>query len=181
MKREVKVRPEKRAIVEDVKDKLSRAKGVVLTEYRGLNVEQLSDLRRKLRAQGVEYHVLKNTLVRRAVDEIGMEDLEPYLVGPTAIAFGYDDAVAPAKVLMEFTRGVKNFVIKAGVVEGKVFDASGVRSIATLPSREVLLAKVVGGFQAPISGLVFVLNGPIQKLAMALAQIAQQKEGESAA
>lgn len=181
MKREVKVRPEKRAIVEDVKDKLSRAKGVVLTEYRGLNVEQLSDLRRKLRAQGVEYHVLKNTLVRRAVDEIGMEDLEPYLVGPTAIAFGYDDAVAPAKVLMEFARGVKNFVIKAGVVEGKVFDASGVRSIATLPSREVLLAKVVGGFQAPISSLVFVLNGPIQKLAMALAQIAQQKEGESAA
>ncbi len=181
MDREVKVRPEKRAVVESVKDKLSRAKGVVLTEYRGLNVEQMSDLRRKLRAEGVEYHVLKNTLVKRAAEEVGMKELEPYLVGPTALAFGYDDAIAPAKILADFARGVKTFAIKAGVVEGKVVDAAGVRSLAALPSKDVLLAKVVGGIQAPISGLVFVLNAPMQKLAMALAEIARRKEAASAA
>ncbi|MCL5292323.1 MAG: 50S ribosomal protein L10 [Actinobacteria bacterium] len=181
MEREVKVRPEKEAVVQEVKDKLGRAKGVVLTEYRGLNVQQLSDLRRRLRAQSIDYHVLKNTLVRIAANEIDLNELEPYLVGPMAIAFGYDDPLAPVKVLSEFARGVKNFVLKAGLVEGRVFDAKALQSIALLPPKEVLLAKVVGGLQSPISGLVYVLNGPVQKLAMALGQIAKEKEAQGAA
>ncbi|MCL4498740.1 MAG: 50S ribosomal protein L10 [Chloroflexi bacterium] len=177
MEKQVKVRPEKQAVVEEVKEKFGRAKGVVLTEYRGLNVEQISVLRRKLREQGVEYHVLKNTLVKIAIKDTGLEDLEAHLVGPTAIAFGFDDPVVAAKVLSDFARSVKALVLKAGVVEGKVVDGEGIQAIATLPSREVLIAKVLGGMQSPISGLVYVLNGPIQKLAMALGQIAKQKEG----
>lgn len=181
MDREVKVRPGKAAIVDEVKEKLQNAKGVVLTEYRGLNVAQLSELRRKLRAQGVEYHVLKNTLVKIAADQIEMSDLDPYLEGPTAIAFGFDDPIAPAKVLSDFAKGVKDFVLKAGIVEGKVVDATSIQSLANLPPKEILVARVVGGMQAPISGLVYALTGPIQKLAMALGQVAKQKEAEGAA
>lgn len=176
MERDVKVRAQKQAVVEEVKEKLEKAKGVVLTEYRGLNVAQISDLRRKLREQGVEYHVLKNTLVRIAAKEAGIEELEQFLVGPVAIAFGYEDSIAPAKVLSDYARGAKNLVLKAGIIEGKVVDAAGVVAIATLPPREVLLAKVVGGIQSPISGFVYVLNAPIQKLAMVLGRIAEQKE-----
>jgi large subunit ribosomal protein L10 len=137
-------------------------------------VEQDTELRNALRKAGVEYKVVKNTLTRFAAKENGLEGLDTYLNGPTAMASSAD-AVAPAKVLSEFAKKYDKLKIKVGVVEGKVIDVSGVKALAELPPREVLIARVLGGFNAPISGLVNVLNGNIRGLVVALNAIAEQK------
>lgn len=167
---------EKKKMVEEIKEKLSEAKSAVLTDYRGLNVEQITELRRQLREAGVEYKVLKNTMVIRAANELEMEFLEEHLVGPTAIAFGIEDAVSPAKILSKFAKDNKDLEIKAGVLEGSLMDKDDIKNLADLPSREVLLGKVVGGMQAPISGLVNVLNGPMRGLVYALQAVKDKKE-----
>jgi len=169
-------RPEKVAAVAEIKDKLSRAQGVVLADYRGLNVAQATELRKKLREAGVEYKVLKNTLTTIAAREIGLDDLVPLLTGPTAVAFGYDDPVAPAKILSEFAKTNRDLELKGGVLEGKVLDVDGVKALAELPSREELLAQVVRGMQAPIAGLVNVLQGTIRNFVYALDAVRKQKE-----
>jgi len=168
---------EKAQVVAEIKEKLQNSSGVVLADYRGLTVAQVTKLRKDLREAGVEYRVLKNTLVRRAAHEVGVEGLDPYLEGPTAVAFSADP-VAPAKVLMEFAKANKTFTIKAGVVEGKVVTSDGVKALAELPSREVLLAKVLGGMQAPLYGLVNVLQGPIRKLGYALEEVRKLKAAQ---
>src|SRR5690606_1083238 len=118
---------------------------------------QVTQLRAQLRQAGVEYHVLKNTMVRRAAHEVGIEGLDGYLEGPTAVAFSADP-VAGAKILADFAKNTKTFTIKAGVVEGKVVDEAGVKALAELPSREVLLAQVLRGMQAPLAGMANVLQ-----------------------
>ena len=153
---------------------MKAAKGMVFADYRGLTVEQDTELRSALRKAGVEYKVVKNTLTRFAANENGLEGLDTYLNGPTAMASSVDP-VASAKVLSEFAKKYDKLEIKVGVVEGKVIDASGVKALAELPPREVLIARVLGGFNAPISGLVNVLNGNIRGLAVALNAIAEQK------
>lgn len=169
------VTAEKQAIVAEIKEKLESAKGAVLADYRGLNVADATKLRRTLREAGIEFRVLKNTMTRIAAHEAGIQGLDTYLEGPTAIAFGFNDLVAPAKVLTKFAKENKNLVIKAGIVEGKVVDEKGVKALADLPPREVLVAKMLGSMQAPISGLVNVLQGNIRNLVFALEAVRKQK------
>lgn len=166
---------QKQQVVKDLSEKIGAAKAFVLADYRGLTVEQDTELRNALRKAGVEYKVVKNTMTKFAAKENGLVDLDIFLNGPTAIAISTTDPVAPAKVISEFAKKYDKLEIKAGVVEGKVIDVDGVKSLAELPSREVLIAKVLGSFNAPISGFVNVLNGNIRGLVVALNAIAEQK------
>ncbi|VBB08852.1 ribosomal protein l10p [Lucifera butyrica] len=172
------IRSEKEAVVAELKDKLAGTKGAVLTSNRGLTVAQDTKLRRKLRENGVEYRVVKNTMTRIAAQELGLEGLDKYLEGPTAIAMSSTDPVAPAKIIADFVKENKGqFVeIKAGVVEGKVIDSAGVKALASLPPREVLVAQVLAGMQSPIVGLVNVLQGSIRNLVYTLEAVRKQKE-----
>lgn len=170
---------EKSLVVSEIKEKFQQSSGVVLADYRGLTVAQVTQLRAKLRKAGVEYRVLKNTLVRRAADELGVEGLDSYLKGPTALAFSADP-VAPAKILIDFAKEnkIKTFQIKAGVLEGKVIGADAVKALADLPSREVLLTMVLRGMQAPLAGMVNVLQGPIRKMGYALEEVRKLKAAQ---
>ncbi|HHY09152.1 MAG TPA: 50S ribosomal protein L10 [Firmicutes bacterium] len=169
-------RPEKVALVEEIKDRLSRAKGGVLTDYRGLNAAEMTALRKELREAGVEFKVFKNTLATLAAEDLAMQDLIPLLNGPTAFAFGYEDPVAAAKIITEFAKKSRELEIKGGILDGSVLDIQGVRNLAGLPSREVLLSMVVRAMQGPISGMANVLQGNIRKLVYALEAIREQKE-----
>ncbi len=167
---------DKKAVIKEVEKKLQDAQSVVLADYRGLTVQQITDLRRELRSQSVDFKVYKNTLIKRAIKNKNIDGLNEYLAGPTAVAFGYDDPVAPAKVLSDFAKKYKTLSVKGGLLEGGVVDASVIKALAALPSREVLLAKLAGALQAPVSGLANVLNGPMRGLAAALNQVAEQKK-----
>ncbi len=166
---------QKRVVVDGISEKMKAAKAMVFADYRGLTVEQDTDLRSALRKAGVDYKVVKNTLTRFAANENGLEALDTYLNGPTAMASSATDPVAPAKILSEYAKKYNKLELKVGVVEGKVIDADGIKALAELPPREVLIARVLGGFNAPISGLVNVLNGNIRGLVVALNAIAEQK------
>ena len=170
---------EKGLVVSEIKEKIQQASGIVLADYRGVTVAQVTQLRAQLRKAGVEYRVMKNTLVRRAANEVGVEGLDSYLKGPTALAFSADP-VAPAKVLIDFAKvnKLKSFKMKAGVLEGKVIGPEGVRALADLPSREVLLAMVLRGMQAPLAGMVNVLQGPIRKMGYALEEVRKLKAAQ---
>lgn len=172
------VTSEKKALVAELAEKLKNTKGAVLTNYRGLNVAQDTNLRRKLREAGVEYRVVKNTMTRIAANEVGIQGMDAYLEGPTAIAVSMTDPVAPAKVISDFIKENKlqALEVKAGLVEGKVIDAAGVKALASLPSREVLVAQVLAGMQSPIVGLVNVLQGNIRNLVYTLEAVRKQKE-----
>ncbi|ACV61229.1 ribosomal protein L10 [Desulfofarcimen acetoxidans DSM 771] len=170
---------EKEIFVEVVYDKMRSCKSAILADYRGLTVSAVTELRNKLRESNSDLKVAKNTLIKIAVDKIGIEGLDPYLEGPTAIAFGYDDPVAPAKILSEFARTNKDLEIKGGVLEGRVITADGVKGLASLPSREVLLGKVLGGMQAPLYGFANVLQGNIRNFVYVLEAVRKQKAGEA--
>ncbi|ADU52382.1 LSU ribosomal protein L10P [Thermaerobacter marianensis DSM 12885] len=172
-------RAEKEALVEDLVGKLQRAQGVILTDFRGLNVAATSELRRRLRAQGVEYRVIKNTLIRRAAQQAGIEGLDALLEGPTALAFGYDDPVAPAKELSRFAKEFAQLQIKGGLLQGRVIGVKEVQALADLPSREELLAKVMGGMQAPLSGLVGVLAATLRSFVYAVDALRRQREAQA--
>lgn len=165
----------KQEVVQGLSEKIKSAKSIVLADYRGLTVEQDTELRSALRKAGVEYKVVKNTLTRFAMKENGLGEIDSFLNGPTAMALSDSDPVAPAKVLAEYAKKYDKLELKAGVVEGKVIDVNGVKALAELPPREVLIARVLGGFNAPITGLVNVLNGNIRGLVVALNAIAEQK------
>lgn len=168
----------KQTIVAELKEKLSTAQGAVLTSYRGLTVAQDTKLRSKLREAGVSYSVVKNTMTRIAANEAGIEGLDQYLEGTTALAVSASDPVAPAKVISEFIKENKleSLEIKAGLVEGKVIDTEAVKALAALPAREVLIAQVLAGMQSPIVGFVNVLQGSIRNVVYALDAVRQQKE-----
>ncbi len=173
MKREDKAR-----VIQELAEKL-RGGSAVLVDYQGMDVGQSTRLRARSREAGVEFVVAKNTLTRRAADEAGVEDLSEYLVGPTALAFS-EDPVASAKLMAEFADQVESFVLKGGLLEGgRVLDELGVVALSRLPSREQLLAQVVGGISSPLTGLVNVLNNTVQGLVVALNQIAEQKGAQS--
>lgn len=161
--------------VEEIKEKIGKAQSVVLVDYRGLNVEQLTELRSQYRKAGVDYKVYKNTMMRLAFKDLGLEDFNEFLKGPSAVAFGYDDPVEAAKITAEFAKTNTKLEIKAGIVDGKVIDVDGVNSLASLPSREVLVAQVLGGLNAPIQGFANVLQGTIRSLAIVLNAIAEEK------
>ena len=171
----------KQAVVAQLKEQLESAKGVVLTSYKGLTVAQDTELRRELREAGVSYHVVKNTMLRIAAKEAGIEGLEEHPEGTTAFAFSTEDAVAPAKVICGFIKKNKLedaevLTVKVGMVEGKVIGVDEVKALAALPSREELIAKLLGSMNAPISNTVNVLQGVIRNAVYVLDAIRSQKE-----
>ena len=171
----------KKAIVADLKERLTGAKAAVFTSYSGLTVAQDTELRRKLREAGVSYQVVKNTMTRIAAKEAGLDGLDDIFNGTTALAIAGDDVVAPAKVICEFIKENKldeagKLSVKAGILDGRVIDVEEVKALANLPSREVLIAKILGSMQAPISGTVNVLQGVIRNAVYVLEAIRQQKE-----
>ena len=159
----------KQPIVAEISEVIKDAQSVVLVDYRGLTVEEDTALRKQLREAGVNYKVYKNTLMNFAFKGTDFEALAPYLNGPSAIAVSTDDATAPARVIAEFAKKAKNLEIKAGVVEGDLYDAKGMQAIASIPSRDVLISKLLGSLQSPISNFARVIK-----------QIAE-KDGEVAA
>lgn len=165
----------KAANVEEIKDKINRAQSVVLVDYRGLDVAQLTELRSKYREAGVDYKVYKNTMMRFAFKDAGLEGFNEYLKGPSAIAFGFDDPVQVAKITSEFAKENEKLEIKAGIVDGKIIDVDGIKHLANLPSREVLIAQVLGGINSPIQGFANVLQGTIRSLAIVLNAIAEEQ------
>ena len=176
-----KVLEQKKAVVAGLTEKLQGAVSGVIVNYSGITVADDTKLRKDLREAGVDYSVVKNTLLKRAADSLGMNGLEDVLNGTTALAISPSDPVAAAKVLSEFAKKSNgSFTIKAGFVDGKIINADAVKALADLPSREVLVAQVLGGLNAPISGFVNVLNGNLRGLVVALNAIAEQKGGEAA-
>jgi large subunit ribosomal protein L10 len=180
------VSSEKQALVASIKEKLTTAKGAVLTSYKGLTVAQDTELRRALREAGVSYHVVKNTMTRIAAKEAGMDAINDHLAGTTALAVSTTDAIAPAKAICEFIKKNKLedngvLVVKVGLVDGAVITADEVKALASLPSREVLIAKLLGSMQAPISNTVNVLQGVIRNAVYVLDAVRQQKEQRESA
>lgn len=171
-----KIRPEKAEMVTEIKEKLHSAKSIVVTDYMGLNVAQITELRRKLRESKVEYKVYKNTLAQIALKELDINGLEEYLKGPTALAFSYDDAVAPAKVLVEYQKKNEKLKVRAGIVEGKVYDNTQIVALSKLPSRNELLSQLLRTMQGPITGIVTVLSGNMRNMVCVLNAIKEQKE-----
>jgi large subunit ribosomal protein L10 len=166
----------KKEQVNELAGKLKAAKGVVLADYRGLTVEQDTKLRKTLREAGIDYQVIKNSVIHFAALEANLDGLEPYLNGPTAIAISMTDPVAPSKLLTKFDKDYDKFGLKAGVVEGTVLDVDGVRALSLLPSKEQLIAQVLGSLKSPLTGFVNVLNGNIRGLVVALSAIAEKRQ-----
>ena len=167
-------RPEKVAVVEEVRGKLGSASAAILTEYRGLKVKDLATLRRALRDVGGEYKIYKNTLVRFAARDLGLAELEELLVGPTAITFVDGDAVSVAKALREFARTNPNLVVKGGVLGTSVLSAADANALADLPSREVLLARLAGGLAAPMVQFAGLLQALPRNFAYGLKALLDQ-------
>ncbi len=166
----------KEKMLQEVTEELKKSELVIVTDYRGLNVKAISALRGKLREQDCAYRVTKNTMNRLACRQAGVEELENLFEGPTAIAYSNADPVAAAKVFNDFSKENEALVIKGGLLSGQLLDPEGVKALGDIPSREVLLSRVVGGFQAPISGLVGVLHGTLGQLVYTVDAIRQQKE-----
>jgi large subunit ribosomal protein L10 len=153
----------KQPIVEEISAGIKDAQSVVLVDYRGLTVEEDTELRKKLREAGVTYKVYKNTMMNFAFKGTDFEGLAPYLNGPSAMAYSNEDATAPARVLAEFAKKAKALEIKAGVVEGNVYDAKGMEAIASIPSRDVLISRLLGSMQSPMANFARVINQIAEK------------------
>ena len=167
---------EKVQIIEELKDRLKNSKSAIFVDYRGLTVEEANSLRKQFREAGVVYKVYKNTLIEIAARELGLEGITPWLEGPTAIAFGIEERVAPAKILLQNITNMKKMEFKGGIVDGNIIDVEGVEALAKLPSKEELIAKLLGSMNAPIVNLLGVLSGPMRAFAYALNAIKDQKE-----
>jgi len=163
------IREEKEQQVAEIAQKLKDSKTTIITDYRGLDVAEVTELRKTLREAGIEFKVLKNTLVRLATAESNLSEADEFLKGPTAIAFGYDDIVAPAKILVEFAKKHSALEIKAGVLEGKLLSEEEVKALATLPSRDGLLSM-----------LLSVLQAPMRNMALAVKAVAEKNEAQEA-
>ncbi|GGG29077.1 50S ribosomal protein L10 [Lysinibacillus alkalisoli] len=159
----------KKGQVQEIAEKFKNAASVVVVDYRGLTVAQVTELRKQLREAGIEYKVYKNTLVRRATEAEGLEGLNEYLTGPNAIAFSNEDVVAPAKIINDFAKANDKLEIKAGIIEGNVSTAEDIKALAELPSREGLLSM-----------LLSVLQAPVRNFALATKAVAEQKEEQGA-
>ena len=169
------VRPEKKEIVKEISKKLKESDAVILTDYRGLNVHDIADLRNKLREEEVEYKVFKNTLARIAVKKQGLDDLLDHLKGPTAFAFSSKGAVSVSKVLVNFAKEHEELEVKGGVIDQGIVSLDEIEVLAELPSREELIASLARQMQAPVQNFVSVLAQPAQKLVSTLSAVAEQK------
>ena len=170
-------RDDKARVIAELAERL-RGGTAVLVDYQGINVAQSTDLRARSREAGVEFIVAKNTLARRAANEAGVEGLDEYLTGPTALAFS-EDPVASAKLMAEFAGQVESFALKGGLLEGeRVLDEADVIALSKLPGKEQLLAQLLGAIQYPVVGLINVLNAPLRNLAVIMNQVAEQKNAQ---
>lgn len=160
---------QKKVLVEEITEKLKNSVTTVIVDYRGLNVSAITELRKQLREAGVEFKVYKNTLTRRAAEAAGLEGLTEVLTGPNAIAFSTEDAVAPAKIINNFSKENEALEIKAGIIEGTIATADDIKALAELPSREGLLSM-----------LLSVLQAPMRNFALAVKAVADQKEEQGA-
>lgn len=156
-------REEKETKVQSIKEKIEKSQAVIFVDYRGLTVEEDTELRRKFREANVEYRVLKNTLTEIAAKEAGYTGIEEYLAGPTSFAFGYDDPTAPARILNDFAKASKKLEFKGGIVQGKVFDADKVKALAAIPPKNVLIAQLLGSIKSPLSKFAYVVNAVKEK------------------
>ena len=166
----------KQQITEDLHDRFARSAIIVVTDYNGLDVASINDLRRKLREADIEYQVVKNTLLVRAAEDTEAALIKDYFKGPSAVAISYEDPVAPAKVLTQFAKDNNKLEIKVGVLNGKVLDAQAIKALATLPSREVLLAQLLSTLNAVPTSFVRVLAEVPRSLLNVLTAIKDQKE-----
>lgn len=165
-----KILEAKKSVVSEITDKLNAAATVVVVDYRGLSVGQVTELRKNLREQGIEFKVYKNSMSRRATEAAGLSELNEHLTGPNAIAFSNEDVVAPAKVLNDFAKANEQLEIKAGVIEGDIATAEEIKALAELPSRDGLLSM-----------LLSVLQAPMRNFALATKAVAEQKDEQEGA
>ncbi len=171
-------REQKSAFTEELQEKLGEARAFYLTDFTGMNVKQITNFRARLRKEGVEYMVVKNTLAKRALEGLELPDIAGFFTGPTGVVIGREDAVAAAKVLTDFAREFDNRpAIKAGVVERKPIDPDQIKRLAELPPKEVLLAQLAGGFQAPMARLAGGMSQVVAQFARAVDALRQQREG----
>jgi large subunit ribosomal protein L10 len=172
-------REKKALIIDKLQDTLANCSIGILTDYRGLSAPEINDLRRRLRESGIEYRVVKNTLARFAAERAGKNELARLFEGPVAIAFGYGDMIEPARALAEYIRTSKaSLSIKGGFLGDRLLTSAEVMTLSALPSREILLARLLGGMQAPVSNLVSYLTTPIRGIMGVLqARIQQLEEG----
>jgi large subunit ribosomal protein L10 len=168
-------RTEKQDVVDSIRDQFDRANFTIVAGYQGLNAGQLSSLRAGLRGVDGGFRVVKNTLAKRALDGHTAEGLKDHFQGAVGVVFAWGDPAAAAKVVKEFNKEAKAFEVSAGFIEGEVLDAGGVKQIADLPSRDELLAKLVGSINSPIYGIVNVLAGPLRNLVYTLSAVADKK------
>jgi len=166
----------KKQFVQELKARLEKSAVVILTDYKGLDVEAMTELRAKLREAQVEYQVIKNTMLRLASEGTGAEAIKDSFVGPSAIAMSYEDPVAPAKILTAFAKDHDKLEIKIGVLDGRVLDVSAIKALADLPSREQLLATVLSAMNAVPTALVTALNDVPRRMVNVLQAIKDQKE-----
>lgn len=170
-------RSEKEAIVSEVNEKASRASAMYFADFTGLSVAEETELRREFRKSGVEYRVVKNTLARKALQNIeGCDQLVKQLVGPTGIAFGYEDAIVPAKIIKKFAERTGKLSLKVAVIEKKLFEGSKLDELAKLPSRKELIAGILGSLQSPVSGIAGAVHAVLSDLVSVIDQVAQQKK-----
>lgn len=167
----------KKEILQDLIARLKESKGIVLTDYQGMNVSQITSLRNELKEKKVEFKIVKNTLMEKASEELNVEDLTKDLIGCTAIAFCSDDGVIPARLLKEYFKKNKiDLKIKSGLIDGRVFSSEKIMEIASLPLKDVLIAQMVNGVKSPLYSLVFILQGPLRGLIYTLEAVKKQKE-----
>ena len=172
---------QKQAIVADLAEQLKNSPAGVVVNYQGITVDADTKMRKALREAGVKYMVMKNSLTGRACDEVGMSDMKQYLTGMTAIAIGTTDPVAPAKVLKEYAEKIESFQILAGYLDGAVVDAETVNKLADIPSKEVLLAKLLGSIKSPLYNFAYALQAIIDKDGEAAPEAAPEAAAEEAA
>ncbi len=171
----------KQPIVEEISACIKDAQSVVLVDYRGLTVEQDTNLRKQLREAGITYKVYKNTMMNFAFKGTDCESLAPYLEGPSAIAVSTTDATAPARILCKFAKDASKLEVKGGIVEGTAYDAQGIAEIAKIPSREELLSKLLGSIQSPITNFARVMNQLAEKGGAGACEAPEAKEEEAPA
>jgi large subunit ribosomal protein L10 len=170
-------RSEKEAIISEVNKKALKATALYFADFSGMTVADETDLRREFRKSGIEYRVVKNTLARKALENVaGCDQVVSTLVGPTGIAFGYDDAIVPAKIIKKFSDKSGKLKLKAAVVERQTFVGAQLDALAKLPSRKELMASVLGSIQAPASGIVGAVNAVLRDLVSVIDQIASRKQ-----
>ncbi|MBW2645663.1 MAG: 50S ribosomal protein L10 [Deltaproteobacteria bacterium] len=169
-------RQEKEEVVKELHESFSDMKTAILTDFRGLNVDAMNDLRKLLKAESVEYRVIKNTLLGLSAQDTDMALMKDYFVGPCAVALSKEDPVAPAKVLVRFAEKNSALEIKAGVLNGNVLDVHSIKALADLPSREVLLAQLLSAMNGVSTGLVVALSGVARNLLGVLTALKDQKE-----